>query len=63
MNWEKCMKNFNCKICSDYKYCKDDIKAEKRKRRKKKKKTKKQVILFEVGSIYQNQNDRIKFKI
>ena len=36
MNWEKCMKNFNCKVCSDYKYCKDDI-ADKRKEKKKKK--------------------------
>ncbi len=26
MNWNKCMKNFNCKVCSDYNYCKDDKK-------------------------------------
>lgn len=39
MNWEKCMRNNNCKTCSDYKYCKDDVvkkKAKKKKGRKKK---------------------------
>ena len=41
MNWEKCMKNFNCKVCSDYKYCKDDIAESRRKKIKKNKKHKK----------------------
>lgn len=26
MNWGKCQKTWNCKVCSDYNYCKDDIK-------------------------------------
>lgn len=38
MNWEKCMKKMNCKICSDYKYCKDDIKEKKKDKKKKKQK-------------------------
>lgn len=25
MKWEKCMKKFNCKVCDDYLFCKDDI--------------------------------------
>ena len=33
MNWNKCMKNFNCKICSDYNYCKDDIKDNSKRKR------------------------------
>lgn len=36
MNWAKCMKNFNCKICSDYNYCKDDIENRRKKKGKKK---------------------------
>ena len=38
MNWEKCMKNFNCKTCSDYKYCKDDVVEKKNKKKKGKRK-------------------------
>jgi len=38
MDWNKCMKQMNCKVCSDYKYCKDDI-ADKRKKKKKHKKS------------------------
>ena len=34
MNWEKCMKKMNCKVCSDYKYCKDDIKEKKKDKKK-----------------------------
>lgn len=33
MNWNKCMKNFNCKVCSDYNYCKDDIKDNRKRKR------------------------------
>lgn len=36
MNWEKCMKHFNCKTCSDYKYCKDEVIEKKKKKGKKK---------------------------
>ena len=32
------MKKMNCKICSDYKYCKDDIKEKKKDKKKKKQK-------------------------
>lgn len=34
MDYKKCMKHFNCKTCSDYKYCKDDISDKKKKNRK-----------------------------
>ena len=34
MNWDKCQRTYNCKICSDYKYCKDDI-VDKKKDKKK----------------------------
>lgn len=38
MNWEKCMKKMNCKVCEDYKICKDDEeKKDKKKKRKKRK--------------------------
>lgn len=37
MNWNKCMKSFNCKVCSDYNYCKDDIKENNKKEKRKKK--------------------------
>lgn len=33
MNYKKCMKHFNCKICSDYNYCKDEINNNKRKKK------------------------------
>lgn len=46
MNWNKCMKNFNCKVCSDYNYCKDDIKNTKS---KKSKKTRRQTCI-KIGS-------------
>lgn len=45
MDWNKCMKQMNCKVCSDYKYCKDDI-VDKRKN----KKTKKEMIKNESKS-------------
>ena len=35
MNYKKCMKHSNCKTCSDYKYCKDDIENKRKDRRKK----------------------------
>lgn len=38
MNWDKCMKKMNCKVCEDYKICKDD-KEDKKDKRKKRKKT------------------------
>ena len=38
MNWEKCMKKMNCKVCEDYKFCKDDEEEEKKEKRTKRKK-------------------------
>lgn len=43
MNWIKCQKTYNCKLCSDYMYCKDDI------RERKKKKTRRQTCI-KIGS-------------
>lgn len=40
MNWVKCEKTWNCKLCSDYNYCKDDI-ENKRKNKKRKRSSKK----------------------
>ncbi len=51
MNWNKCMKNFNCKVCSDYNYCKDEI------LNKKNKKTRRQTCI-KIGS----DNDGFKHK-
>lgn len=39
MNWIKCQKTYNCKLCSDYMYCKDDIRERKKKKNKKGRKT------------------------
>lgn len=34
MNWIKYQKTWNCKLCSDYMYCKDDNIKNKKKERK-----------------------------
>lgn len=38
MNWDKCMRHSNCKTCSDYRYCKDDVVKKKPKKKKGRKK-------------------------
>ena len=35
MNWNKCMKSFNCKVCSDYNYCKEETPKRGKKKNKK----------------------------
>lgn len=36
MNYKKCMRNNNCKTCSDYLWCKDEALDNKKKERKRK---------------------------
>lgn len=38
MNWDKCMKKMNCKVCEDYKNCKDDEEKKYKKKKRKKRK-------------------------
>lgn len=44
MNWIKCQKTYNCKLCSDYMYCKDDIRERKKKKKNKKHKQNKVIV-------------------